>query len=130
MTDATFAVTRFENRNGVTSWRVSGLLAGVRIRKNFKSKSEAAAEKAALELRALNATAGFRPATTTLSDEVREAESAFRRLVGHAHTLSFYLDYALTHFRAPERASRRQCVTLALIVQSSCRQRDSKGAAL
>lgn len=33
-----FAVTRFENRNGTVSWNVSGLLAGVRIRKNFKTR--------------------------------------------------------------------------------------------
>ena len=37
-----FTVTRFENRNGVTSWRIAGWLHGVRIRKNFKSKEEAA----------------------------------------------------------------------------------------
>lgn len=38
-------VKRFENRNGVISWRVTGWLHGVRIRKNFKSREEAAAEK-------------------------------------------------------------------------------------
>jgi hypothetical protein len=48
-----FVVSRFENRNGVTSWRVSGLLHGVRIRKNFKTREEAAAELAALELKAV-----------------------------------------------------------------------------
>jgi hypothetical protein len=47
-----FAVSRFENRNDVISWRVSGGLHGVRIRKNFKSKEEAAAEKAVLALKA------------------------------------------------------------------------------
>ncbi len=35
-----FAVSRFENRNGVTSWRVSGFLHGVRIRWNFKNRAE------------------------------------------------------------------------------------------
>ena len=58
MNHTEFAVSRFENRNGVTSWRVSGLLADVRIRKNFKPKEEAAAEKATLELKALHATSG------------------------------------------------------------------------
>lgn len=59
-----FVVRRFENRNGVISWRVAGWLHGVRIRKNYKSKEEAAAEKAALELGAMQATAGLRSATT------------------------------------------------------------------
>ncbi|HEX9782545.1 MAG TPA: hypothetical protein VGA56_07410 [Opitutaceae bacterium] len=77
MTDTTLAVSRFENRNGVTSWRVSGWLAGVRIRKNFKSLAEAAAEKATLEIQAT----GIRSAATFLSDDqLREAEAAFQRL--------------------------------------------------
>jgi hypothetical protein len=76
-----FAVSRFENRNSVISWRVAGWLHGVRIRKNFKSKEEAAAEKAVLELKALQIDAGLRTSATCLSEEqVREAESAFNRL--------------------------------------------------
>ena len=59
-----FTVTRYENRSGVTSWRVSGWLHGVRIRKNFKSREEAAAEKAALELKAVQTTSGMRTALT------------------------------------------------------------------
>jgi hypothetical protein len=54
MNHTKFAVSRFENRNGVTSWRVDGRLHGVRFRKNFKTREEAAAEKAALELKALS----------------------------------------------------------------------------
>jgi hypothetical protein len=60
MNHTAFAVSRFENRNGVTSWRVSGLLAGVRIRKNFKTREEAAAEKATLEIKALQIASGQR----------------------------------------------------------------------
>ena len=63
-----FAISRFENRNGVTSWRVDGRLHGVRFRKNFKTKEEAAAEKAALDLRAVQAASGIRPTTTFLTD--------------------------------------------------------------
>jgi hypothetical protein len=48
-----FAVGRFKNRNGVFSFRVDGQLNGVRIRRNFKSQEEAAAEKNVLELKAL-----------------------------------------------------------------------------
>ena len=90
------------NRNGVTSWRVAGWLHGIRIRKNFKTKEEAAAEKAALELTAMQATSGLRSATTFLVDEqLREAEAAFRRLAGKPHPLDFYLDFALANHREP-----------------------------
>jgi hypothetical protein len=37
----TFTVGRYENRSGVSSWRVAGWLHGVRIRKNFKTREEA-----------------------------------------------------------------------------------------
>ena len=58
MKQSTFFLNRFENRNSVTSWRVSGFLHGIRIRKNFKTREEAAAEKAELELKAMQAVAG------------------------------------------------------------------------
>jgi len=41
MNQTEFAVSRFENRNGVTSWRMAGWLRGVRIRKNFPTREEA-----------------------------------------------------------------------------------------
>jgi integrase len=103
MNHTKLAVSRFENRNGVTSWRVAGWLHGVRIRKNLKTREEAAAEKAALELKALQATAGLRSETTFLTpDQLREAEAAFRRLGGRPRSLLVYLDYGLTNFREPE----------------------------
>ena len=43
------ALSRFRNRNGTSSWRVSGWLAGVRNRKNFKTCKAAAAGKLVLE---------------------------------------------------------------------------------
>ena len=49
MKQSVFVVRRFKNRNGAFSWRVQGTLNGVRIRRNFKTQEEAAAEKAALE---------------------------------------------------------------------------------
>ena len=42
-----FSVSRFKNRNGVFSFRVDGYLNGNRIRRNFKTREEAAAEQAA-----------------------------------------------------------------------------------
>jgi integrase len=104
MNETEFSVSRFLNRNGVTSWRVTGWLHGVRIRRNFKSKDEAAAEKAALQLKALQFASGICARTTFLTDEqLREAEAAFRRITGNAHSLSFYLDYALANYREPAR---------------------------
>jgi integrase len=104
MPDHTFTLTRFENRNGAASWRVSGWIAGVRIRKNFKKREDAAAEKAALEIRALQATSGMRQAMTFLTDdELRQAETAVRRLAGQPHGLAFFVDFALANYRDPAR---------------------------
>ena len=98
----TFAVIRYKNRNGVTSWRVSGWLRGVRIRKNFKTREEAGADKAAMELSAEQAASGLRPISTCLTiEQVRESEAAFQRLGTRSRSLSFYLDYALTNYRDP-----------------------------
>jgi hypothetical protein len=49
MKHAKFVVARYVNPSRTVSWRVDGRLHGVRIRRNFKSKEEAAGEKAALE---------------------------------------------------------------------------------
>ena len=98
----TFAVSRFKNRNGVFSFRVDGHLNGVRIRRNFKTQEEAAAEKAALELKALQIVSNLRSVTTSLTeDQVREAEVVFRRLADHGRPLSFYVDFALANHRDP-----------------------------
>jgi hypothetical protein len=91
MNQAKFAVIRFENRNGAVSWRVDGSLNGIRFRKNFKTKGEAAAEKGVLELRAMQDKSGSRCATTFLADaDLRQAEDGFRRLQGRARPLLEY----------------------------------------
>ena len=97
-----FDVRRFENRNGVSSWRVSGYLHGVRIRRNFKLKEEAAGEKASLEIRAERDTSGMHSITTRLTPEqAREAEAVFQRLEGRGRSLAFYVDFALATYRDP-----------------------------
>src|ERR1035438_2915462 len=99
-----FVVSRYENHSGMISWRVSGWLHGIRIRRNLKTREEAAAEKAALELRSMQATSGLRSAATFLADEqLREAEGLFRRVQGNNRSLTFYLDYALANYREPAR---------------------------
>jgi len=104
MNQTEFAVSQFRNRNGVTSWRVDGRINGVRIRKNFKTREEAAAEKATLELKALQSTSSLRSVATTLTeDQTREAEAVFLRLADKPRPLSFYVDFALTNYREPEK---------------------------
>lgn len=104
MSHPLFAVSRFKNRNGVYSFRVDGCLNGVRIRRNYKTQEEAGAEKATLELKALQAaTTGLQSATTFLTtDQLREAEAAFRRLQEGSRSLTFYLNYALANYREPK----------------------------
>ena len=114
MPDSSFDVTRFENRNGVISWRVSGWLHGLRVRKNFKSREEAGAEMAALEAKAAQAAGNVRGTSTFLTDDqLREAEASFRRLIGAPKSLSFYLDYALATYRAPEREMSASMPTIS-----------------
>ena len=104
MPDSSFDVTRFENRNGVISWRVSGWLHGLRVRKNFKSREEAGAELAALGAKAAQAAGNVRGTSTFLTDDqLREAEATFRRVADAPKSLSFYLDFALANYRAPDR---------------------------
>jgi hypothetical protein len=102
-THTSFDIARFTNRNGRPSWRISGWLHGVRIRKNFKSRDEAAVQKSVLEIRAAQVASGLRQAVTLLTDaQLREGEGAFRRLDGYPHSLLFYLDYALANYREPQ----------------------------
>ena len=61
-----FVVSSFENRNGNTSWRVDGYFNGLRIRRNFKTREEAAAEQGTLELKRLNATNGLHTIATVI----------------------------------------------------------------
>jgi hypothetical protein len=44
-----FTIKPFKNRNGVISFRVAGWLLGERVRNNFTTREDAAAERAALE---------------------------------------------------------------------------------
>ena len=98
-----FAVKRFENRNGTISWRVSGWLYGVRVRRNFKSKEAAAGESVTLGIKAAQETAGLRPTATLLSEvQLREAELAFRKLEGCPWSLLACLDHSLATRRIPE----------------------------
>ncbi len=104
MNQTSFTLVPFDNRTGSQSWRLSGWLNGVRIRRNFKTREEAAAEKASLELKALHATSGLRVVATSLKeDQLREAEALFKRMEGKSQPLSFYVDFVLTNYLEPEQ---------------------------
>jgi len=126
MSHTEFSLDRFENRNGVISWRVSGWLAGVRIRKNLKTREEAAAEKASLEIKAIQLASGVRLATTFLTDDqLREAESLFRRVAGTARPLSALVDYALVHHREADKPRPlAECVAAYLATKKREQERD------
>jgi len=66
MSAGSFALRQFSNRNGVISWRLEDRLHGVRERRNFNSREDAAAERAVREAKAEQAAAGMHPVMTHL----------------------------------------------------------------
>lgn len=124
MSHSSFAVRRFKNRNGIFTWRVDGRINGVRIRRNFETQEEAAAEKASLQIKSEQIAAGMQSVVTCLTGEqVREAEAAFHRLTGRARSLTFYLDHALANYRDPIRDVG---VTEAVNTYIELREQDEK----
>ncbi len=80
MSNPSFAVRRFKNRNGISTWRVDGRINGVRIRRNFAIQEEAAAEKATLQIKSEQIAAGMQSVVTCLKGEqVRESATQVRR---------------------------------------------------
>jgi hypothetical protein len=74
------SITPFTNRNGVTSYRVGGYVRGERIRKNFKTRDDAIAEKNTLEIKFAQTDAGLRTVGTFLTEaQLREAEALYLR---------------------------------------------------
>ncbi|WP_068771495.1 site-specific integrase [Termitidicoccus mucosus] len=101
-TNPSFTVKPFKNRNGVISWRVSGWMHGLRIRRNFKDRQAAFVERGALDLKLMQTQAGLRPVATSLTEaQVREAEALFYRFGDKPRPLAFYADYGLAHFKEP-----------------------------
>ena len=97
-----FVVSQFTNPSGDVVFRVSGWLDGKRVRKNSPTRAEAEAERQVLEVQRLQGESGIRTAITRLvEDQLHEAESVFRRLDGRAHSLSFYVEFALANYREP-----------------------------
>ncbi|MEN8726052.1 MAG: phage integrase N-terminal SAM-like domain-containing protein [Lentimonas sp.] len=99
-TNGKLKITKFKNRSGNVSWRVTGTTNGERIRKNFASHAEALNEKQQYN-NVLSLNQQNRTAVTTMSDaQVGEAQDAYERLNGD-HSLRFAVDFFLQHYRAP-----------------------------
>ncbi len=99
-----FVISEFTNPSGEIVYRLYARINGQRIRKNFSTLAEAQAEREVQEVNWLQRDTGTRAAITRLNeDQLHEAEAAFRRLMGQPRPLSFYLDFALTNYREPEK---------------------------
>jgi len=99
-----FVISEFTNPSGEIVYRLYARIDGQRIRKNFSTLAEAQAEREIQEVNWLQRDTGTRAAITRLNeDQLHEAEAAFRRLMGQPCSLSFYLDFALTNYREPEK---------------------------
>ncbi len=99
-------IAKFRNRNGAISWRVSGTVNGVRIRKNFQSRADALAVRELYEIERLNVDANSRHVRTTLTPgQLREAEKVFHgklKDLAQDKSLSFVVDYFLDTYKDPE----------------------------
>ncbi|WOO39360.1 hypothetical protein [Rubellicoccus peritrichatus] len=96
----------FKYPSGNKGYLVIGTIDGIRYRKKFKSRDEARAEKATLELQRVNASRDLQSVTTTLTaDEVRQCEVVLRRLRQSSHSqipLDFAVDFFIKNYREPK----------------------------
>lgn len=100
---ASFVITPFTNPSGEIVFRVTGWLDGKRVRKNFRTRAEAEADRQVLEVQRAQGETGIRTAITRLTDEqIGEAETVFARLAGLPRPLAFYVDYALNNYSEPD----------------------------
>ena len=91
-----FKISNFKNSVGADSFRVSGQLHGVRIRRNFKTRIEAEAEREVLEVQRVDSANKLRSVVTRLTnDQIREAELAYQRIGDKPQqSLAFYCRWA------------------------------------
>jgi len=99
-----FVISQFTNPSGEIVFRVDGRIDGKRIRRNFKTRADAEAERRLLNVQRFQGDAGLRTAITRLTDEqLHEAEAAFLRLKDTPQSLLTYLDCGLANYRSPEQ---------------------------
>ena len=99
-----FVITQFTNPSGEIVFRVDGRMDGKRVRKNFKTRAEAEAERRLLQIQRLQGESGIRTAATRLTDEqLQQAEAAFLRLKDAPQSLLTYLECGLANYRGPQQ---------------------------
>src|SRR5665213_3320943 len=99
-----FVISQFTNPSGEIVFRVDGRIDGKRIRRNFKTRADAEAERRFLKVQRLQGDAGLRTAITRLTDDqLHEAEAAFLRLKDAPQSLLAYLDCGLANYRSPQQ---------------------------
>ncbi len=97
-----FKITRVINPSGSEAWRLSGTLNGKQIRKNFKSRNDAVAERHHLSIRYLNEQSEGQTVWTTLTQlQNKEAISAINHLnqAKSNKSLTFAVNYFLGHYK-------------------------------
>ncbi len=102
MTKQRFKITGFINPSGSEAWRLSGTLSGKQIRKNFKSRNDAVAERQKLSIRYLNDQSEGQTVWTTLTHgQNKEAISAINLLkqAKSNKPLTFAVNYFLAHYK-------------------------------
>jgi integrase len=121
-----FVISEFTNPSGNIVFQLYARLDGKRFRKNFATRAEAEAERQVQEVQLLQRETGIRAAATRLTDEqLHEAESMFRRVAGHAHPLSFYVEFALANYREPvTQKLLAEAVTEFLVIKDHEREQD------
>jgi len=98
-----FKVTCVTYRSGSTAYRVSGTLHGKQVRKNFKTRKEAFAERQRLDLQRLNAPSGGCFQWVDLSPEaLDDAVAAAKRIRSTGKPLAFVVDYFLENYQEVE----------------------------
>ena len=84
------------------AWGLRGWLSGQRVRRQFKTHSEALTAKSRLEVDAANEDGAIRAVNTRLSPgQLAEAEAAFSRLGNRS--LSEAIEWFLANYRAPHK---------------------------
>ena len=97
-----FKITRFINPSGSEAWRLSGTLNGKQIRKNFKSRNDAVAERQHLSIRYLNEQSAGQTVWTTLTHGQNKESISAINLLNQAKSnksLTFAVNYFLGHYK-------------------------------
>ncbi len=98
-----FKIIEFKNRAGSTSWRVTGMLDGKQIRRNFSNRAEADGELQALVTAWLNLPVTPLRATRLTDAQIQQAEVAFSEIDGFALSLVESVKWAKQNYSDPQK---------------------------